>query len=105
MTTNELSPLSIACLGENAWLELDELAQACRVPSDFIVLLVDEGLVEPAQVEPRWRFGSDELARVRRISRLQRDFEASLPSVGLMLDLLDEVERLRGLLRRVGSTA
>jgi hypothetical protein len=34
---------------------------------------------------------------------LQRDFEASLPSVGLMLDLLDEIDRLRSELQRAGG--
>ena len=89
-------------LGEDGWLELAELAQACEVEPELIVLLVDEGLVEPAQTAPTWRFGSAELARVRRIRRLQRDFEASLPSVAMMLDLLDEIDRLRGLLQRAG---
>jgi chaperone modulatory protein CbpM len=34
--------------------------------------------------------------------RLQRDFEATLPSVAVMLDLLDEIDRLRARLRRAG---
>lgn len=90
------------CLGEDGWLELTELAEACGVDAAFIVLLVEEGLVAPARTEPEWRFGGDELARVRRIRRLQLDFEASLPSVAVMLDLLDEIERLRALLTRGG---
>jgi hypothetical protein len=39
---------------------------------------------------------------VRRIQRLQRDFEANLQSVAVMLDLLDEVDRLRAALQRAG---
>jgi chaperone modulatory protein CbpM len=90
------------CRGEDAWLELPELAQACQVSPSFIEQLVGEGLLQPALTEPAWRFGGDELARVRRIRRLQADFEASLTSVALMLDLLDEIDRLRGLLQRAG---
>lgn len=89
-------------LGELAWLELPEFARACGVEVEFVTLLVDEGLLAPAQAQPAWRFGGDELARVRRIRRLQRDFEAGLPGVAVILDLIDEVERLRGLLRRAG---
>jgi len=48
------------------------------------------------------RFGSDALARVRRIQRLQADFDASLPAVALMLDLIDENDRLRSQLQRLG---
>ena len=93
------------CLGEDGWLALDELAGACQVEPDFIRRLLDEGLLEPAPAAPPAGFGGDELARVRRIVRLQRDFEASLASVALMLDLLDEIDRLQGLLRRAGLPA
>ena len=93
------------CLGEDGWLALDELAGACQVEPDFIRRLLDEGLLEPAPAAPPAGFGGDALARVRRIVRLQRDFEASLASVALMLDLLDEIDRLQGLLRRAGLLA
>lgn len=92
-------------LGEDAWLELDELANACGVSMTWVSTLVDEGLVQPPLTEPVWRFGPDELARVRRIGRLQRDFDASLTSVAVMLDLLDEIDRLRTLLHRAGLQA
>ena len=90
------------CLGDDAWLEIDEIALACQVEPHFVELLIDEGLVQPARDATGWRFGSDELARVRRIRRLQRDFEANLQSVAVMLDLIDEVDRLHGKLRRAG---
>lgn len=89
-------------LGEEAWLGLDEFALACDVEADFVRTLVDEGLLEPPPAAPQWHFGGDELARVRRIRRLQRDFEANLQSVAVMLDLLDEIERLHAALRRAG---
>ena len=115
ITTTRLT--TTVCLGEDAWLDLAELARACGAEPGFIGLLVEEGLVEPAPAEPLaaepapavavadaagWRFDGEALARVRRIQRLQRDFEASLASVGLMLDLLDEIDRLRGRLQRAG---
>lgn len=90
------------CLGEDGWLELEEFARACGADAQFVRLLVDEGLLVPPVATPAWRFSGDELARVRRIRRLQRDFEANLASVAVMLDLLDEVERLRTQLRRAG---
>lgn len=93
------------CLGEDGWLDLQELALASQVEPDFIHQLLGEGLLEPALAAPLACFGGDALARVRRIVRLQRDFEASLASVGLMLDLLDEIDRLQGLLRRAGLPA
>ncbi len=92
--------LTTVYLGDEGWLELEELAQACGVEPELITQLVVEGLLEPTRTEPRWGFGGSALARTRRIHRLQRDFEASLPSVALMLDLLEEIDRLRSELQR-----
>ena len=99
---NQTVIVSGVCLGEQAWLELDDFARACETHVDFIRTLVDEGLGDLPAAAPPWRFGGEELARVRRIQRLQRDFEANLQSVAVMLDLLDEVDRLRAALQRAG---
>ena len=94
--------VSGVCLGDEGWLELGEFALACGVEEAFVRVLVEEGLVEPPLAADRWRFGGDELARVRRIRRLQRDFDANLQSVAVMLDLIDEIERLHSALHRAG---
>ncbi len=111
-----LKALGVCLTGEHA-LELDAFAAACGTPAEFVCLLVDEGLLQPVARQPGlqpvlqpflqtdWRFGGEELARVRRICRLQRDFEANLQSVAVMLDLIDEIEDLRAQLRRAGITA
>jgi chaperone modulatory protein CbpM len=93
------------CLADEDALELEAFAAACGTEVEFIRLLIDEGLVQPVVEQPAWRFGGEELARVRRIRRLQRDFEANLQSVAVMLDLIDEIERLRAQLQRVGIAA
>ena len=93
------------CLIDEHALELEAFAAACGTEAHFVRLLVDEGLVQPVAVQPAWRFGGEELARVRRICRLQRDFEANLQSVAVMLDLIDEIERLRAQLQRAGIDA
>jgi chaperone modulatory protein CbpM len=90
------------CLIDEHALELEAFAAACGIEVEFVRELVDEGLLQPAVEQPAWRFGGEELARARRICRLQRDFEANLQSVAVMLDLIDEIERLRAQLRRAG---
>jgi len=89
-------------LGVDAWLDMQTLAQACGVRVEFVRVLIDEGLVESPPEAPALHFGGAELARVRRICRLQHDFDANLQSVAVMLDLIDEVERLRSQLRLAG---
>ncbi len=99
MNMNITSVTIGVCLSGEHALDLDAFAAACGIEPDFVRLLVDEGLVQPVALQPVWRFGGEELARVRRIRRLQRDFEANLQSVAVMLDLMDEVERLRARIR------
>lgn len=103
-----MNPAAIAigvCLTEDHTLELEAFAAACGIEAEFVHQLVDEGLVQPVALQPAWRFGGEEIARVRRICRLQRDFEANLQSVAVMLDLIDEIERLRAQLQRAGIAA
>lgn len=92
------------CLTEEHALVLEDFAAACGTEAEFVRLLVDEGLLQPAVDGNEWRFRGDEIARVRRIRRLQRDFDANLQSVAVMLELMGQIERLRGLLQREGLT-
>lgn len=99
-----LNNLGVCLTGEHA-LELEAFAAACGTDVQFVCVLVDEGLLQPTlqpALQAEWRFGGEELARVRRICRLQRDFEANLQSVAVMLELIDQVERLRAQLQRAG---
>lgn len=85
-----------------AWISLEEFCQACSVEAEFVDLLIQEGMLSAAPRGSGLGFASAEIGRVRRIRRLQHDFEASLPAVALMLDLLDEIERLRTVARCAG---
>ena len=49
-----------------------------------------------------WRFRAADLRCALRITRVPRDFGASLDAAAVMLELLDEIERLRTRLRRAG---
>ena len=103
-----MSTSSIAigvCLSNEHALDIEAFAVACGTEAEFVRLLVDEGLLQPVALLPAWRFGGEELARVRRICRLQRDFEANLQSVAVMLKLIDEIEHLRAQLQRAGIAA
>ena len=99
---NQTIVTATVCLGEDQWLALEEFASACEATPDFIEALLLEGVLQPARPAPDLGFGGEELARVRRLKRLMRDFDASLAAAAVMLDLLDEIEHLRGQLRRVG---
>ena len=78
-------------------LTIDELAQACRVERQWVVVRVEAGLLGTAVGGSRqeWRFASAELARARRLAALERDFDANEELAALVADLIEEVQRLR----------
>ncbi len=83
---------------------LQEFCDVCGLPRELVVELVENGIVDPekgaAEVES-WSFSVFALHRARRALRLRRDLEVNLAGLSLSLDLLDEVERLRGRVRRL----
>lgn len=95
--------LTGSVIGDEGVLSIEELARACSAEAEWIVELVAVGVLVPQGREtPDWRFRAADLTCARRVARLQRDFEASLDAAAVMLDLLDQIERLRARLMRAG---
>jgi chaperone modulatory protein CbpM len=89
---------------EDAALTLEELARACDVAPDWVVRHVQAGVLGgvPAVHITEWRFASADLVRARRLARVERDFDANEDLAALVVDLGDEVRRLRTRLRALG---
>jgi len=102
MSENDPARHAADLAGESLLLDLKAFARVCGTSTAFVEELILEGVLVPRDEARESGFGAEEIHRVRRVVRLQRDFDASLPSVAVMLDLLDEIERLRGLLRQAG---
>ena len=89
-------------LEEEVVLSLDELCRASRLPAERVIELAEEGVIEPIGRAPEnWRFHGVSLRRIRCARRLEEDLGVNTAGIALVLDLLDEVERLRGRLGRV----
>lgn len=78
---------------------LAELSHACGVSAEWIVELVDAGILEPVDFSGRWRFSGISMFRIHKVQRLQRDLGVNLAGAALALELLDEIEQLRRRLR------
>jgi chaperone modulatory protein CbpM len=102
MQPNE--PISGVLLDEVA-LTLEELARAVDVEPEWVVRHVQAGVLggEVAVQITSWRFRSRDLDRARRLLRLERDFDANEDVAALVIDLGDEIRRLRSRLRVLGS--
>jgi len=91
-------------LDEQAELTLSDLCRACCQHAEWIVQLVEEGILEPAGRNPaQWRFSGTSLQKAHIAMRLQRDLEINLAGVALALDLMDEIESLRAVVCRLES--
>ncbi len=99
---NENAPARIVgiLIEEHTELTLADVCGACSVEVATIIALVDEGVLEPAGSDrQQWRFSGTQLRRATAALRLQNDLGVNAAGVGLALDLLDEIERLRAQLR------
>jgi chaperone modulatory protein CbpM len=78
-------------------LSVDELAHACAVAPDWVVRQVQAGVLGGAlgMEVTGWRFNSGDLSRARRLLRIERDFDANEDIAALVLDLGEEIRRLR----------
>lgn len=87
--------LEAEIVDEHYIFDLDHFAQACGQSPEWVLQLLEYEIL-PARTETSiYQFFGEELTRARRAYRLQRDFEASLSAVAMMLDLIDEVQQLR----------
>ena len=85
-------------------MSFDELVSACGQESQWVIALIEENIIE-YDVPETQQFTGFQLTTVRRASRLSRDFEASVPAIGLILELLNEVEQLRQFKRQWDTDA
>ena len=83
-------------------VNLIQLCRFCNLTPDHIIELVGEGVLETiGDDKHHWRFSFTTIDRVKKVQRLRSDFELSVTGVGLVLHLLDEIERLEGVVNRL----
>ncbi|WP_457352124.1 MerR family transcriptional regulator [Roseateles sp. P5_D6] len=77
-------------------LTLEELACACGVSVDWLSQRLDAGLLgcHSGDGESR-RFASPHLHRAGRLLAVEQDFDANQELAALVVDLIDEIHRLR----------
>ena len=83
-------------LDEQIEYTLSELCQVCNGQEEWIIKLVDEGVIDPTgENHINWRFCATSIRRVHSAMRLERDLGVNIAGIALALDLIDEVEKLR----------
>jgi chaperone modulatory protein CbpM len=89
-------PVLVGLVIDEHTLSLEELACACRVEADWLHERLDAGLLGCCSGEGvDRRFASPQLQRARRLLAIERDFDANQELAALVVDLIEEVHRLR----------
>jgi chaperone modulatory protein CbpM len=103
MKMQERESVSGVLLDESG-LDLDQLARAADVEPEWVVRHVQAGVLgsETAVQVTSLRFRSRDLDRARRLASLERQFDANEQLAALVIDLGDELRRLRRRLRILG---
>ncbi|MFT5351815.1 MAG: chaperone modulatory protein CbpM [Planctomycetota bacterium] len=83
-------------------LSLLEICRLCDIDAHFAAGLVEEGVIEPVENNTpfRWRFNGLMIKRVQIAVRLRRDLDINLAGIGMVIDLLEELQELRQSKRR-----
>ena len=103
MNSHDLLLVHIGTVIEEDSLTLGQLCRACGVHADWVISLVEEGIIEPQGEDMRlWRFSGASLVRARSALRIQRDLGVNLAGIALILDLIEELESLRAHLKTQG---
>jgi chaperone modulatory protein CbpM len=83
-------------------LTLTEVTLSIRLPVETIIIMIDQGIVEPRGTEPDdWLFAPHMLETLRRAMRMQQDLELDWAAIALALSLLDKLEESRAENRRL----
>lgn len=87
-------------LDDDTQLTLAQLSRACAVHAEWIMHLVEEGVLEPQGPTPtQWRFSGLCLRQARVVIHLQRDLRVNLAGAALALELMEQIECLHARLR------
>jgi len=98
-------------LDDEAVLTLNEVCCACSSSAEWVIELVDEGVIEPINafsthsLQTPWVFSGHSLLRAKTARRLQKDLDINLSGIALALDLLDEIKSLENQIQEINLSS
>ena len=98
----DLDVLRAEFLADDDWLRIDEICVRLCVEREWVVELVEVGVLDPlGGPDPAaWVFPRRELPRVLAMTRLVTDLGVNLAGAAIIVELVEERRRLLGLLRK-----
>jgi len=82
-------------ISPSARFSIHEICQAAEISSIHVIDIVEHGILDPLGESPEeWVFDVSMLCLIKRASRLHIDLELDWSAVALILELLDDRDRL-----------
>jgi chaperone modulatory protein CbpM len=78
---------------------IEQVAVRCGVEVTYVRRLVQTGVIEPDPEQPE-HFRPEVTLRVQKAARLEGDLGVNAEGIAVILDLLDQIDRLERRLRR-----
>ena len=78
-------------------VSFNDLCLSANISAEYIIELVEYNIILPVRgKEPQeWQFNITAVRIVNKAARLHRDLEIDWADIGLVLNLLDEIEQLK----------
>lgn len=96
MSTTQMQMVASCIVEKEVHWSTTELCHATNTETEHVIAWVYEGILSPQGDAPEsWRFSGDALKRAKKALRLSRDLEINTPGVAMVLDLLDEIAKLK----------
>jgi chaperone modulatory protein CbpM len=85
---------------------IDDLCHYCTIDIHSIEEFVELGVIEPDDMNaPKWQFSMADYIRLRKALRLGQDLDINPPGAALVLELIDEIDRLQQQLASRGDNS
>ena len=96
MSTTNIQIIQSSIVEDEVHMSITELCHATNAETEHVIAWVYEGILTPRGDSPDdWHFSGDSLQRAKKALTLSRDLEINTPGVAMILDLLDEISRLK----------
>ena len=93
---------SVTIIDENNLLTLEEICRAIHADPDLIIQLIEYRVIElKGASQNNWQFDHLCLKRARLARNFYYDCEVNLAGIGLLMDMLDKIDRLEAQISRL----
>lgn len=77
------------------FLTLHEVSIVCHIPENTLQSFIEYEIIHPIKKENEIKLSVQQLKRIQKAQRLQKDLEVNLSGIAVILDLLEQMDDLQ----------